>query len=365
MSNDISFNIEQMFVKQLVRYDRLNYILPLAFEEDTTYELNIFFDMSGVYRSIYSRHYIVKVEDYTSFTRCIIDICTHYRGYFKFFNVKTNIFLIDSVCIPPFITDIVPNYNKDMQDKKQNKMIDNMVKENLELLDILCPYLPDIHLIHTKYESGVVIAELIQRQYQSLDNKNNTGNLIISTDILPAQLCGLYPKVSFLLPVRYFKEDDSVVISPKTHSEHLETFWSTILLKIGKRAVFEDLSFVSASNLGLILSLSGYKYRNIKSSISFSKAIKLVKELTFGQDIRIEPDSLINSEILNKYKISCETINEVKKYYTGLDIPYQKILFDESIEPKMIHYENLYDPDAINMINDRYFKDNPIDIFKL
>ena len=363
MSNTVSFTLEQMVARQMVRYDRLNYIFPLAFSGNNTYELNIYYDLSGLYRSIFSRQYVVNVSDFTAFTRSIINICTHYRGYFKFYNVKTNIFLIDSFCIPPFVKDVYPEYNKDMQEKKKNKIISEMVKENLDFLDILCPYLPDIHLIHTEYESGVIINELINRQNMVIPD---ASHLIISTDILPAQLCGIYDNVIYLVPIKHFAEDASVVISPKSHFEHLETFWGTILLRTAKRSKSGTLYSVSASNLGLVLSMSGYKYRNIHSIFTINKVSKIINEITLGTNIRVTPDDILKiPNVEKKYNITYETVNEIKKYYTGLDILYQKIFFDESVEPKKLHYENLDDPDALNLINEKYFASDPIDVFRL
>jgi hypothetical protein len=57
---------------------------------------------------------------------------------------------------------------------------------------------------------------------------------------------------------------------------------------------------------------------------------------------------------------------KIDSRYNVLDIDYQYYLFTEmSSESMTLHYENLSDPNALEMINSQYFSKNPIDLLRL
>ena len=136
-------SLEQIFARSMVRYEKLDELIPAAFADYNSTELNIFIDLYSIYRTLFSRGFHTNVKDYREFTVSTIDLCTHYRAYFRYIGVNTKIFLINSFNIPRNIT--YPNYNKTMHDKLKNKVVSDMVNINTELLRILCPYLYNIH----------------------------------------------------------------------------------------------------------------------------------------------------------------------------------------------------------------------------
>ena len=50
---------------------------------------------------------------------------------------------------------------------------------------------------------------------------------------------------------------------------------------------------------------------------------------------------------------------------TLIMMEYQNILYNASPEPLTLEFINLSDTDAIQLINDTYFSNNPIEIYKL
>ena len=146
MMNDYIPSISGIIHKYFVRYDRLMGAIPYAYSDLNIKQLNIYIDLFGLYKTIYSRSYRTTINDYVEFTSGIVNLCSHYRAFFKRNGVYTKIFLISSFNTPSNIKSILPEYNKTMEDKRQNKVIGEMMDFNLNLLEILCPYLPDIRV---------------------------------------------------------------------------------------------------------------------------------------------------------------------------------------------------------------------------
>lgn len=356
---DRSVTVDEIMFRYFVKYDRLDQLIPYAFEGSDDIVLNIFIDLYGLYHTLYSRQYRTNVIDYTSFTVILINMCAHYRTYFKSLGVHTKIFLVSSFNTPKSTLDIIPEYNKTMVDKLKNNVVSEMMNLNLGLLDILCPYLPDIFFIKTEFESTVVINEVIDRE----NINHSIPSLIISTDMFPLQLCAYRPNVSFLWPRKAYDGDMSIICPSNTSKTFQNDFWGVVTRKSGNSMSYEKVGMISPSNLMLLLALNHYKDRDFPIITNVTKASRLISQ-TIGYDsIKLSPQTVFE---LNK---PSDTKNMdwglIEKRYQALDIQYQSFLFKESLENSTLHYTNLEDPEAIRMINDQYFSNNPIDIFRL
>ena len=356
MNRDTVISVEEVVAKHFIKYDTLKLLVPYVYAGSTADHLNIYIDLYGMYHTLYSRQYMTTVNDYTSFTTLVINMCAHYRTYFKFLNVSTKFFLISSFNIPEFSVSQIPDYNKTMVEKLGNKYIGEMMELNLALLELICPYLPDIHFLKTQFESSVLMNYLIDIEDQSVPS------LIISTDIYPFQLCAEKDNVTLFWPRKVFGDDNSYAICNKTHPEHSKSFWGAIERKLGKSVSYKTVGSISTSNFVLLAALNRLPDRNLQTIVNVTRASNLISALPGYREVRLTPDTLFE---LNQKGVKDLDYDTISKRYKVLDIHYQSLLFNESLESKSIHYENLNDPDAVQRINDKYFKDNPIDIFRL
>ena len=231
-----------------------------------------------------------------------------------------------------------------------------MMELNLALLELICPYLPDIHFMKTQFESAVLMNHLIDIEGEAVPS------LIISTDIYPFQLCAEKENVTLFWPRKIFGDDNSYVICNKTHPEHFKSFWGGIERKLGKSEAFKNLRLISPSNFVLLAALTRFPDRNLQTIVNMTRGCNLISALPGYREVRLTPDILFE---LNPKGVKNLDLEAITRRYKVLDIHYQSLLFNESLESKSIHYENLNDPDAVQRINDKYFKDNPIDIFRL
>lgn len=363
--------VEIAIGKFMTKYEILDYIIPYGFSGSTSKKLNIYIDLYGLIRTILSRNYKIIITDYTSIATGIINICAHYRSYFRYLGVHTKFFLISSYNVPADTANIVINipdknnsadpYNKTMLEKLEMVNQREIVNLNLELLDLICPYLPDIFYLNTKaFESSVLINHIM-----NLEN-SDIPSLIISTDAMPMQLCGIRNNVSMIWPRKYgYKaEDNSLIICNKTHSEHKKSFWNVFAQKTAKTSLFNYLCNVEPSNFALVQAINGMSERNLKSLIDINQLIKILSQVPGYDSCKITPDILFDMTS-NKYFDDMIVRGLIEIRYKLIDVDYQYLFFRESIESKHIHYENLDDPSAVQAINDKYFKNNPIDIYRL
>lgn len=357
--NDATVPVEYLIARYFVKYQRLNALIPFAFHKSTAKVVNLYVDMYGLYKTIFSRTYRTDISDYTAFTSTLINLCSHYRSYFKGIGVYTNIWIISSYNVPELSCRFVANYNKTFQDKLKNTSVKEMVELNSQLLEILCPYLPNIYFIKTSFESTVAMNFIIKKEIAS---GNTNPNIILSSDIYPLQLCTEFDNTVLLRPVKFKGEDCSSITTPKNDLRFNKSFWWVIQEARGNLASDANSITVSPRNFVILQALNRFPERNFQNLISVSVANRLIENVAGTEPIKVSIDMLYdaNPELNTRVPKT-----QIESRYKTLDVEYQSYLFDESIESKVLHYENLNDPNAVQLINSQYFDKNPIDLFRL
>lgn len=352
-------NPEIVITSNMVKYDRLGKVIPYAFYGSTDNEVILYIDLFPIYRNLISRHDRTDISDYIGLVPSIVNLCIHYRQFFKKLEVKTKIYLISSYCVPEVACKMVSGYNKLMQEKLAVPAVVEMVNFNNELLEVLCPYLPEIYFIPTQFESSVAIRYLINAEKE---NGNNHPHLIISRDLLPAQLTAEFLDVAYLKPNKVRGEDLSQIIPVSTHRDYFRRFSHVVYGVTLENGSDETGMVVYPSNWVVLLAFAGYKPRNIFSKVHTKVAARFINE--------VSPDAQIGG------------VNTLYDLKPDLDSKYPKTI----IEPRyhtlnasgfMMHefirmgeYHNyqlidLIDPGALAMINSKYFPNNPISIYQL
>lgn len=359
MNSDNVVPIEVILYRYFVKYERLDEIIKQALGHSKACTANLFIDIYGLYRTILSRSYHSALNNFTSFTPTMINMCSHYRTYFKQMRVYPKIFLISGFNVPELNRKFVAEYNKTMIDKLRNEQAKEIVEFNCSLLDILCPYLPDIHFINCgNYESSVLIKAIIEKERS---NGNFSPNIIISSDIYPMQLCYQYDDTVFLRPLKSFGVDNSLITCERNNPIFAQSFWRLIGSSRTQLENGENNIRISPVNYPLLSALTRYPERGLKSYIRLDVAERSIFNLVQSNNISITPEMIYQEPDIG----SRITLNLLDTRFKALDISYQYMVYNESLDHNTLRYENLDDPDAVQMINNTYFKDNPIDIFHL
>ena len=166
-------------------------------------KLNVFVDINSIIHALYSEHNRIVFDNITDISSLIINLCAHYRVFFRNLGVDTRFFLINSLNTCDINCKFIAEYNYNFKRKVQVTQTTGIINNNMMLLKILCPYLPAIYYIDTEqqFEVSVIIAHIIEM----LNDPN--PNLIISKDMYPLQLVTKYKWTSYLCPKKYHGED--------------------------------------------------------------------------------------------------------------------------------------------------------------
>ena len=361
MNNDsYTVNLSAIIYSSYVKMDRLQKIVFETFSNTSIAEathLNIFIDLYSTLHPIFSEHYRVNIENYTDVTAGIINMCGHYRKFFKGLGVNTTFYLIYSDNICDFNRKFIAGYNENFYRKSQIKMFREIVDNNLDLLSTICPYLPDIHFVKSisNWESSVIIANIIEYL------NDGSPNLIISKDFYPLQLCALYPWTSYLYPFKHRGGiDESIMVPLNEKPSFRHEFWRLYVKdKVGE--VKSDLSVISPLNVALFSAINGLNCREVNLLYNVSAAKKAILEITNGENIKIDINQLLMNESISKV-INVQMIESRLK---GLDITYALPYYKQDPESNNYKFINLQDNGAVNMINSKYFEKNPLELNKL
>lgn len=352
-------SLESLFMVNCVRYERLSGLINQAFSGSNATTLNIYIDLYSIIRPLYDTKLIIDIPDYYGMISCIVNICAHYRYYFrKYLGVDTKIFLVmsNNCCVNN--CKLVSGYNKIMCNMTRNNLpITNLINDNLDLLTILCPYLPDIYLFRTEYESSVVMSCIIDKQAEL---GNTSPNLVLTKDAYAIQLAAMHQETCVLRPKKYKGEDTSFIIEPLNTIERKNAFWYWYRTM---RGFTENDIYIDPCNVSMIMALSGVKERNIISKCNYATSMKFVYTVVGDQPIRCTPQSVYEMNCLDRRQnMSLDTLNN---RFKAIDITFQKEIYNSTAESMMIKFKNLYDPATVKQINDHYFEKNPLDLDKL
>lgn len=343
-----------------VKMDRMQQIVSYTFAGTSIADamhLNIFIDLYSILHPIFSEHYRVNIENYTDITAGIINMCAHYRKFFRGLGVHTTFYLVYSDNICDFNRKFIAGYNETFSRKSQIKMFREIVDTNLDLFATICPYLPDIHFVKSinNWESGVIIANIIE----TINDKY--PNLIISKDFYPMQLCALYPWTSYLYPLKHRGGIDASIMVPLNEKYNFrDEFWS-LYLKDKQGEIKSSLSQISPINVALLSALNGLRCREIATLYNISASRKVIYNLSNGEDIKIDISQLINNEVIS-HSIN---VQQVEARLKALDITFALPYYKQDPESTEYKFINLEDNGAINKINAKYFENNPLELQKL
>ena len=347
-------SLEALVMSNCVRYERLSQNIQEAFAGSDATVLNIYVDVYSIIRSLYSKKHITDISNYNDLTACIINLCAHYRDYFrKYLGVSTNIFLVASYNCCEMNKKLVSGYNKNINiSMNSNRAMTELINYNFDLLNVLCPYLPDIHFIKTDYEASVVMYHIMELE----KSKGNTNpNLIISKDPYMLQLVSLNGNTAYLRPRKHLGDDTSFIVGPLDSPDKINTFWRVFAdLKVWK---YDDI-FIHPANISTVMALTAVPERDIKMILNVKKA----KQIIASTGIIIPTLQTIYEQNDISNKSAFEMTNA---RYKAIDIQFQHSVFGDTVESKMIKINNLSDPNAVKLINDKYFENNPLDLERL
>ena len=339
-----------------VKYDKLYELIQYSFKGSQATEIDLYIDLYSIYHTIMSRSGRTDMSDYTALTNGVINMCSHYRSFFKKLGVNTTIFLIASYNVPEISRKICPEYNRTMIEKLAEPVSSEMVNINNQLISLITKYLYHIYYVPTSFEASIAIDHLIRVR------EVNYPKIIISKDTYPLGLVYRYPDLVCIHPKKLYGEDASTITSTMRSGNALYDFWRILYREYRKCGPETSTIVVSPSNFDILQALSSFVERDLRPILAVKEAVGLISNTIGSLDTKVNLDLVLAN---NPEKYNSLNISEVQARYNTLNIDFQYNLYLQSKEPSLINLEDLYDPESLSKINEKYFRDNLIDFQRL
>lgn len=356
-------NAEQVLVyNNFIKSKVLKDLTSLAYTNSTSDTLNIYIDTYKMMMDLYEPN--LEIKTVSIITSTLINLCAHLRSYYWYnHHVNTNIFLVYSDMSNNYNKTFYPGYNCNNDNKiRSNPRISSIIDQNMELLKILCPYLPDIYFIHGTYEPSVIILDLI---YKEEANGNTAPNLVLSRDDIALQIPAYHNNTTIFL--------DSKRTNSSTYVNNSNAIFA-YLDKTGRKklltnqTVIDRVSTLDSSLLGLLIALTNLPSRGVKSAYDINKSINIIASAVARKSIInghcSNPEYFYNGLFIgSEGKLS---IDSFVFRYKAIDLLEMHREYMFSPYAKDLSYRvNLDDSNTVRSINNEYFKDNPLDLNRL
>lgn len=343
----MKYPVEQIMYGNYIKYDKLAEMTQQSFGRNPycmhSKSLNVYIDMNSLIKILYIYKDMV-IEDYVVITSSIINLCAHIREFYRKIGVMTKIFIVNSSNCPPSSKQFYAGYNDGSVNQYNMKFIHSVILPNLDILDTLCRYLPEVYFIDDNdADASTIIYSLILRD-------NNTPSMIYSKDPMVFQIATHFNNV--------------VVYRPKKDKDGDVSYWADYNLAVSgyKFSTGRQPNPVrfSPALLSLMMAISGVKSRSIITQRTITQAEKLIEDY-IGRNVLL--NGYNSFDTVNQF---CQAINgyEFAANFKAIDVVFQEGLYiDKStIDTSIV---DLYDPDAVKHINDEYFKNYPLDLNRL
>lgn len=346
--------MEKILYGRFVTYDTLSKIIRHEFYGDSSKKVNIYIDLFQFLTPPYGP---TRINDFFVISSCILNYCAHFRSFFKRkLNVDCRIILISSHGMYPKSQIQIPTYNNYYETRIKNSGdYVNIVRDNMNILNILCPYLPEIYFKHCNMDAAAAIKYMI-------DNVFNEGypNIIISASQLmfqlPAEIKNSHTIV--IRPSRVFDED-------RSYSYNYFNCLTSYMYEIKKQMYVIP---IHPELISFMMILIGIPKLSIKSIVNTNVAFRILLNANPGiaHDWRSLYALYIDYYKTGRGKTSKKktlSSDGFKNRFMAIDIVYKSLLYDKMPESKeesfLIRKD---DPNTVKKINDTYFKSNPINL---
>jgi hypothetical protein len=352
-------NAESIIIANYIKYETLGEMTNLAFANSDATSVNIYIDLYQIFRKMYRND--IAVGDRSSVAATIVNLCSHYRAFYKkYYGVYARIFIIQTSGPMTRSEHFYPEYNHTNTEKMVlAEMITTFMLQNCAILKELCKYIPDVYYIQAPFETATIIYTQIQDQYAK---GNYDPNIILSTSQLQFIIPALTQTQTIVFKHRWVNSMINYTIIDQMNGmmEYLRS------LKLSDRTI-DSASIISPKMLGLFMALTRYMSRDLHSILNVSSTVKLlVKLIAEGQlpNTYISDKELLRSILSTS--ISEDEFELIWNRYRAIDAVYQSELYKQSEYYADKSWDvNLQDPDMVKLLNEKYFRSNPLDLDRL
>lgn len=360
MNVNTSLMMDSLLLEFFIKYDRLKEIISKSYTGSTSTKINLFIDLNSVLRKAYTADkwvYQCTSKYGLDIAGNAINMCAHYREFFRRLGVECRIFVVNGDNIPSeneeFVIDYNGKYAREISKKTDTR---NQIRKNLSVLEPFIMYLPDIYYYDfgTNEVSAAIYMLITKLKLEQEDC------LVLTKDILALQLVS--DKCRILRPFKTKTGDESFIVDKSN-------FWPMLMLQYRKLKCPKPALLIGTSYISNILAMSRVPERNMKSVMAVKSAYEIILQGILAHYIPY--DQPTNQGTINSVLISFgrnynwdNLINRWKavdiRFQSNFIIPSNNIKYKYGIE--MV---NLSDPQAVREMAGKYFNDIPLDLDRL
>lgn len=345
------YPVEAVLYGSFIKYEALNRLVATEFAGSSATSVNIYIDLQHMFRSALGSSNVIN--DNSCLASIALNYCAHLREFFRKIGVRTRIILVWASTISGNNTKFIPEYNYGYINKiETNDEFRKFIEFNTHILRTITPYLHDIYYTEGTVESGVSIKNMI-------DNVFNDGNpnIVISNSEYVYQLPCYCPCVVFAKRRSNNGEDASISINAMTAIYHY-------VYKLRRKHT--DVNDIHPVFISTVMCMIGMPKRNVKRIISYGRVSTLLRNInpqTYPNTDMIY--SQIVGELTGNEMLSLN-FNEFDARFKCIDVNYQSKMHSFMSEYNdRTFLTRLNDPDAVKLINNNFFIENPIDLQRL
>ena len=342
---------DHVLISHYIKYDRLTELINAEFHDSGYNKVNILIDAYSMIKSIYGLNPNQFIDKF-SIASCIINACAHYRNFFwTRYRVTCKIWVVFSRMDMSILeaNAFYPNYHN-IFTTDCNPDMDMMIQQNMEILNTLCPYIPDVSFIQSGYEPGLVFGNIAK-------NYHDIPNIIISKDPWNLQVVGNSHNVYMLRPMKRNGEDLSILISNKNVLQYYASL----------RKVDCDMSKLHSSFISFIIVTTRFPERGMRALHNMKTVVKYLNEAIDKKYILNGFISDVNG-LCNELNSHNNTLLKRFEIDSRMNaIGYLPCMYRYMMSPHVdnINIINLHDPKSVKQINETYFSRVPLDLMSL
>lgn len=338
---DIKKDLHGLLLSYYIKYEKLSHLCQNRLHGISNRTIDIYIDISDMLKQLYTVP--VYTEKRFLITSSIINVAAHYRGFFRSrYRLHTRIFLVHGTN--------EYKYSEKIDFEKNNERIFSQ----LELVRILCAYIPDVYFVKKDALFPVVAYSLIRVC------PIKTLTLVITKSKFAYQLIGGDTQNVIILRPKKTKDGDSsyIVDTNNLYYAYFDSITST--------STIDKMTTFNPRLISLLMTLTNTK--SLSSLMPVPTAVKIVENAIVNKSII----NGYNSDIDFVYKVLCPNIekyaslDQIKYRFLSTDLLSLFRFYANTAEAMdNTWYINCSDPKAFKEISNKYFVDNPLDVNNL
>ena len=357
-----TFTVERLVASFCVKYAKLNALINQYYANSTATKLSIYIDMNSVVKKLYSIDTLFGYNDKLELSASILNMCAHYREFFRSRGVQTNFFIIYGNNCPAFNELYIKGYNnKFVQNYIKKEDTAKMVSLNNNSLFLITQYIPGIYFYDIGNNEVSAMIDYILR-YTNSASIPGLESLIITKDILAFQLIPEH-NVKILRP---YKTD-----TDESYMVDMSNLWEIFLTKY--RHLSPAHPNIYPGFIQNILPMTGVRERGMYSIMNITNAMNAINKVTLDPLLKVlENDRLYSQAVVNT---ACHDMlngfneDEIELRYKAINPRFQSsyVLLDSNPEFRVLRFTDIEDVKSLHDVAVTYYENKgiPIDLDRL